>query len=266
MAVLLIGYDVEAHGNPEVTRAFLQTAAQLHRELEAPCTMFLLGKVVEENASHIRPLVGDPLFDLQQHTYSHKLFKTVCMQDNTGKVTVWRGASPAEVEEDVARARDAMIKLLGVDPIGVCGPYNYYRGLCDRPDLLDILHRHGVRFTRTYGRNEKDYQPTPFSVQPFWYVAQGFADVLEIPTQGYQDLYLREAYGWNNTEAYIQRVLRQLEAVAERNLVWSYCQHDHSNRGDPSMTIIRALVTRAKELGVELMTHKTFYESAAARR
>ncbi|MGQ9525180.1 MAG: polysaccharide deacetylase family protein [Armatimonadota bacterium] len=260
MAVLLVGYDVEAYGRPEVTRSFLREAVQLHRELDAPCTMFLVGRVVEENAPYILPLVGDPLFDLQQHTYSHKLLKTVCMEHNKGRITIWHGASPAEVEEDVARAREVMVKLLGVDPIGLCGPYNYYRGLSDRPDLLEILHRNGIRFTRTYGRNEKDYQPTPFSAQPFWYAPQGFPDILEIPLQGYQDLYLREAYGWENTDAYIQRVLRQLEAVAERNLVWSYCQHDHSNRGDPHMSIVRALLTRAKQLGVELMTHKEFYD------
>jgi peptidoglycan/xylan/chitin deacetylase (PgdA/CDA1 family) len=266
MATLMIGYDVEAHGNPAVTRAFLDAAFALHTELNAPCTLFLLGKVVEQNAEQLEPFVGHPLFDLQQHTYSHKLFKTVCMEDDSGKVTVYRGASLAEVEEDVARGRDVMIRLLGVDPIGVCGPYNYYRGLSDRPDILEVLHRHGIRFLRTYGRNERDYQPTPFSVQPFWYAPQGFPDMLELPIQGYQDYYLRWMVGWDDIHLYIQRLMRHVRAVAQRNLAWSYCQHDGSNRGDPQMTIIRALIGEARNLGMDVLSHRQFYDRALVSR
>jgi peptidoglycan/xylan/chitin deacetylase (PgdA/CDA1 family) len=264
MAVLLIGYDVEADGAPQVTRSFLEAVRPLHREFEAPCTLFLLGRVVEQNTDSLLPFVGDPLFDLQQHTYSHKLFKTVCMEDDAGQITVYRGASVQEIDEDVGRAQSVLKELLGVNPIGICGPYGYYRGLSDRPDLLEVLHRHGIRFLRTYSRNEKDFQPTPFSVQPFWYAPQGFPDMLEIPVQGYQDLYLRNTLGWNRTDLYIQRVLRHLDAVAERNLVWSYCQHDHSNRGDEEMSIVRALLARARELGIQIMSHREFYETQKA--
>ncbi len=266
MATLLIGYDVESVGKPEVTREFLAAAASVHHDLRCPCTLFLVGRTAEENADALQAVRDDPLFDLQQHTYSHALLKTVCMQEPGGRVTVYPGVSPEEVRAEVRRANEALQTVIGRPATGLCGPYNYYRGLADRPDLLRVLSDEGLRFTRAYGRNAQDYQPTPFDIQPFWYEPQGFPEMLEIPLQGFQDVYLRERLGWENVDAYTRWVCRDLEQVAERNLVWSYCQHDWSNRCDPEMTIIRRLLQRAQELGVEVLSHHALYSRLLAAR
>ena len=42
-----------------------------------------------------------------------------------------------------------------------------------------ILQDNGIRWARTYGRDYRDCQPTPFTVQPFFYADQGFPDILE---------------------------------------------------------------------------------------
>lgn len=259
MAVLLIGYDVEATGRPEVTRGFLRAAAALHRDLRAPCTLFLVGRTAEENADALQELRDDPLFDLQQHTYSHQLLKTVCLQEPDGTFRLFRGIGLEEIREEVRRANDALRRIVGRPATGICGPYNYYRGLMDRPDILEVLWAEGIRFTRTYGRNAQDYQPTPFEVQPFRYEPQGFPEMLEIPIQGFQDCYLRERLGWENVDAYTRWILSDLELVARRGWTWSYCQHDWSNRCDPEMSILRRLLERARELGVEVMSHEACY-------
>ena len=49
----------------------------------------------------------------------------------------------------------------------------------DLTDLLEIVHKHGFRAIRSWGRDEKDCQPTPLELKPFFYEAQGFPDILE---------------------------------------------------------------------------------------
>src|SRR5712692_11018894 len=100
MATFFIGYDVE-HGDPSVTRHFLQTARKVHEELDVPCTLFVVGRTLRQSPDVFRELVGHPLFDLQQHTETHLRLKTV-YQENEEGVRVFIGGSPEEVQADVA--------------------------------------------------------------------------------------------------------------------------------------------------------------------
>lgn len=257
MAELLIGYDVEAMGRPEVTRAFLSKAQEVHRE--HPCTLFLVGKVIEENVRELEKLAGNPMFDFQQHTYSHTLLKTVCIE-NEGKVEVIRGVSLGEIEEEVGRTSELLRKYFGKECLGITGPWCYYRGLADRPDILEILHRLGIRFTRTYGRDHHDFQPVAFEIQPFWYEPQGFGDMLEVLIHGWQDVYWRGIHGWEKVREYTDFLLGCLEYVNERGLVWSHGSHDHSSmNSDPDMTIIRTLLQKADERNVSVLHYAQYY-------
>lgn len=263
MSVLLIGYDVEAP-DAAVTAAFLKRASELHRELGAPATFFILGRILEASPDDLKPLAKDPLFDLEQHTYSHVLLKTVCMEKD-GKVEVFRGGSLEQIRSEVSRTNRLLRDRLGLACLGLTGPFGYYRGLSDRPDVLEILHSEGIRFTRTYGRNEKDYQPLSFAAQPFWYEPQGFPDILEIPFQGWQDVYLRDRYGWSNQREYIDHLLKDCDEAARLDAVWSYCTHDWSAmRADEDLRYIRELIDRARLRGMEIMTHAAYYQSRAA--
>ena len=261
MAELLIGYDVECTGDPEVTRAFLRRAREIHRE--HPCTLFLVGKVIENNARDLEELADSPMFDFQQHTYSHRLLKTVCMERD-GQVTIYQGMPLAEIEDEVGRTSELLKKHFGRECLGLTGPWGYYRGLADRPDILETLHRLGIRFTRTYGRNHHDFQPVAFDIQPFWYEPQGFGDVLEFPIHGWQDVYWRDINGWENVAGYTNYLLECLDYVADHDLAWSHGSHDWSSlRSDPDMTIIGALLDAADRRGLRTQTYLDFY---AARR
>ena len=51
-------------------------------KLEAPATIFVVGKTLIAGARYIKGLLDYPdLFDIQQHTYSHVLLKTVIVDD-----------------------------------------------------------------------------------------------------------------------------------------------------------------------------------------
>ncbi len=192
-----MGYDVENYLDPylnkdldwEVTLRFLSSMRRVHEDLNVPSTLFICGRLLEESdvLRALQELADSQLFDLQQHTYSHQRLKTVVQNDGE-MVAVFRGASLEEIQKEVTRTNKLFEERLGVYCRGICGPYGYYRGLMDRPDILKVLYKAGIRFTRTYLRNENDWGPLSIKVQPFTYEPQGFPQILEIPSQGWQDI------------------------------------------------------------------------------
>ena len=266
MASLLIGYDVERADEPEVTAAFVRAARGLHNELSAPCTLFILGKVIENSEKDLAMVAEDPLFDFQSHTYSHVLLKTVCMDDGE-EVQVIRGGSPEQLVDEIRRPIVLLRQRFCKPCLGLTGPWAYYRGLCDRPDILSLLHLAGLRFTRTWGRDEKDYQPVAFELQPFWYEPQGFPDILEFPIQGWQDVHWRMKNGWEDVEGYKRHLLESLDYIAEHDLAYCYGTHDWSTiRNDPEMTIVRALIQGAREREIEVVSYLDYYTREEERR
>lgn len=258
MATLLIGYDVEAEES-EITGRFLKKAGEIHRTLKVPCTMFLVGKTLEKNINSCQDLTKDELIDFQQHTYSHVLLKTV-VQERQGKIDLIKGGSLSQIEEEIKKANGLVKKYLNIECIGLRGPWGYYRGLSDRPDILEILYNLGIRFTSTYARNKKDFQPVDFEVQPFWYSPQGFDDMLEVPVQGWQDVYLRSKYGGANLDAYLKHIKKELDYILEHNLVWGYCQHDWTSiMNDSDMSMTRQIIEYALKKGIEIISYGKYY-------
>lgn len=174
MATLLMGYDVKS-SEPDVTRRFLELAWELHNR----CSFFLVGRTLEFVGAEIfKPFLDNLLFAIQQHTYSHLLLKSSLYRQRRENPS-GKGGKLEEIEEDVGKASRLLKEMLGMNCIGLRGPWGYYRGLCDRPDILEIFYKLGIRFTRTWARNENDFQPTPLEVQPFGYTHTGFPDILE---------------------------------------------------------------------------------------
>lgn len=261
----LIGYDVES-GNPDVTRPFLRRAQQIHEATGVPATFFLCGRTVERNVEALRPLAAHPLFDFQQHTYNHVLLKSVCIEDPQEGTRFFRAGTLEQIRDEVRRTTVLLREACGVDCAGLTGPYAYYRGLTDRPDILEILWEEGIRFTRTWGRNEHDWQPVPLEVQPFYYELQGLPGMLEVPIHGWQDISLRKTVGWANHQAFLDGVYPYMERAAEEGLVFSYCTHDHSStRDDPEMHITESVLRRARDLGMAAQTYAAYYAGRAAR-
>jgi len=264
-ATMLIGYDVECR-EPEVTRLFLRRASELHDALGIPATFFIVGQTLEQSVDAFRALRDHPWLDFQQHTYSHMLLKTVCRENEEG-ITIFRGGTLDQIREEVTRTSTLLKDKLGVDCVGLTGPYGYYRGLMDRPDILEILWEAGIRFTRTAARNEHDWQPLSFNWQPFWYAPQGYPDMFEFPVAGWQDCILREQVGWANLNGYLERVRQDVDHIVANDLVWSYVQHDWSSvREDPEMRMTRDLLRYARGQGVEFAFYRSYYDKMARAR
>ena len=144
-------------------------------------------------------------------------------------------------------------------------------GLCDRPDILQALHEEGIRFLRTWGRNENGAftftaDGSKERIQPFWYETQGAPDILEFAMHG-NDYNIRKELGWGNVSEYVVWARTQIDDIAEHNLVWSYAMHDHSVlRNDPHMLLVRQLLEYAIDKGVAIRSYRKEYERRDRKR
>jgi len=268
---ILFGIDVECAN--ENTAGFVKYAQSLFHELETPVTWFLTGQTLERYPDLFRSLKDDPLIDLQSHTYSHMLLKTVLMRVPEGKTihgsTNWhlqRSGSVAEIDADLGRCQQLFQDVLGGPATALTGPWGYYRGLGDRPDLLEVVQRHGFRALRTFARNEEDAQPVPLDWQPFFYTVQGYPDLLECLVQDYQDDFYWEAFADPQPgDRYVDYLKSTADTVAAKNLVWSMASHDHhcaTREGfERKGTWFRGLIDYAKGLGIQFMTISQYYEA-----
>jgi len=275
LGTLLIGYDTESGVVPEASRRpisifrrGIEAIMRIHVELEAPATIFLVGRTLAAGARYLKPLLDYPdLFDFQQHTYSHVLLKTIVAKDKENSAYARRpteryveGGSLQVIRKEVKDANKALKKYLDVTCLGIRGPYGYYRGLSDRPDILEILHEEGIRFTSTYLRNQDDWQPVPIEVQPFWYELQGFPDILEIPAQGWQDCMWRDINGWTKTEKFEKYLELTLDGVKRKNCTWGTCFHDWAvTKGDPGAVTMRKFIQYAKKRQIRIVSYTKFY-------
>jgi len=234
---LLIGYDVERIpgrvpgekwvGQPvpeNATDLFLDAVLKIHREVGVPATIFILGCKIERHLPQLEACLASGLFEIAQHTHEHFPLKTV-LENSPDKIYL-PGLPFDRIEEQLARPVELLRRHLGVHCRGITAPYSYYRGLADRPDILQLVARHGMSYVRSYGRNSHDYFPLGWDVQPFRYARQGFSDLLEIPMQGWIDAQWRREHGWQNWAVYHEYLKAQVNHVAAAGCCWSHCQHD----------------------------------------
>jgi peptidoglycan/xylan/chitin deacetylase (PgdA/CDA1 family) len=267
MGTMLVGYDVEWWGEGDVTPDFLRRTLDLHNRLGIPATLFVVGRTLERHISEFRAAASDPLFDLQQHTYSHQLLKTIYIDDGQS-IRMVRAPDLDVIRDEVRKTTRLLRTYLDLPCIGLTGPWCYYRGLRDRPDILEVLWEEGIRFTRTDGRNEKDWHPVPIDLQPYWYEHSGFPEILEVPVHGWHDSTIRaDVLGWDDINGYVASVKPYIDRAAEEDLVFSYLQHDWtSTREDPEMQATEALLRYAQDRGLRFLSYHEYYREAGGSR
>ncbi len=277
LGTALIGYDtesgcvVEASYEPlKILEKSIASIIKLHVREEVQATFFVVGRTLEMGRSILKNLREYPdLFDIQQHTYSHLPLKSIYPQTDAASVAndnnVVGGTLP-QIRREVSRTSQLLLKHLGVDCTGIRGPWGYYMGLKDKPEILDVLEECGIRFTSTYIRNSRDYFPVPMSVQPFTYVKQGHPGIMELPSQDWVDSVWRTVYGWGRVSAYARHLSRVIRRIAGKQLVWGTCFHDWSViTFDPKLKMMEALIDQARDSRVKLLSYEAFYLENAGR-
>ncbi len=262
--IILVGYDVEArnsYGDFHSTKYFFDKVVPIHDIFNISSTVFLLGQTLVENTETIKALLDNPLWNIEQHTFSHVSFRNVEPKYERNKAV--EGEKVEIIRQDIATANSIFKDLLGLQVEGICAPKGYYGGLKARPDILEILDSNGLKFIRSYGRNKDDWQPVPFEIQPFWYKEEGFPEILEIPAQGWQDTIWKRTHGWQNRGGYLQYLKESVNYVTQNRLVWSCGFHDWSCiREDPDLIILSQFFEYALEQGARFLSHLEFYSQA----
>jgi len=273
---ILLGVDVESNGPPSETYARL--GPRMLEALGISATWYVTGQTLERYPKAFVEAEKCGCVELQAHTYSHMLLKSICVEIPPGRSYAgaegWlcrRGGSNEQVEADLARCQQVFRDVLGRAADALTGPWGYYRGLMDRPDLLDIVRALGFRILRTFARDERDAEPVPLDWQPFFYEPQGFGDVLELCVHGYQD---EGNFAWLTGGTITDDWLACLRALADRaaaeDLVWSLASHDHrchTPEGFAAKTEwIEQIVRYAQPLGIRFLTASLFYQERLARK
>ena len=129
---VLIGYDIEKSFEPAVTLQFVERVIEAQRELQVPATFFILGRCIEASKDALLLLKKEPLFELQQHTYSHIGIKTLWQVKPDGTSRFEPGAPLDAIEDEIKKTNRLLKDSLGVDCQGIAVPRGFYRGLGDR--------------------------------------------------------------------------------------------------------------------------------------
>jgi len=279
MATLLMGYDTEYHAIGEnlargggtsfypdlpydTTAQGVDVIKRVHSDLGVGGTLFVCGRTLVHALPAIEGAMDSGL-EIQQHTYSHSLFK----QDS------WQGgvfyASPPEALLHEVTATSGLIKRhLGVECIGLRTPHCYYKGLSDRPDLVALLDEAGISYVSSWARNESNGNPTPFSVQPFWYEEQGYPEILELPAQFWLDAFWFEENGIDRGRDFLEALKGAIDKIVDGDLVYGACFHEWAMlRYDEAGTgWVRGLIEYALGRGVAVMSYGDYYRILAAQR
>lgn len=289
MATILVGYDVETAAVGEVLSLFtgspnfpryelaldpatcgraLEVLTEVHADVGVPGTLFTCGRTLLHALEPVRAAAATGLFDIQQHTFSHVPFRDIRYSPAPGTHAVIPASPEVALREELAATSRLLRELVGSDCVGIRTPFGYYRGLRDRPDLLQILRDTGIRYVTSWGRNEQNDNPTPW-VQPFTYEDEGFGDILELPFQFWLDVVWFDKHGYDSGPAFLDALRGAVDEVVEHDLVYGACFHDWVMLASDERRAgwLRGFLRYARDRGVDVMTYTDYWRArpAAAR-
>ena len=274
MSVLLVGYDVESfaigeglarigdHGfreatEPASTGTALDIIRRNHERYDLPATLFVCGRTLVHSVDVFKPFVDHHLFDIQQHTYSHTLFK-----EDHWKGGTFIASSREAIEFEIQITSEAFKKFLGVEVIGLRTPHGYYQGLTDKPEMLGILSDAGIRYVSSWARNAEGGNPTPMTVQPFWYADQGYPALLEIPFQHWLDAVWFEANGRELGREFGEVLKSGVDEAIGEDQIYGACFHDWTmlRYREEETGWVSAMLSHAKASAIEVLSYSAYYD------
>jgi peptidoglycan/xylan/chitin deacetylase (PgdA/CDA1 family) len=245
---------------PDTCRAALELLTEIHGEADVPATLFVCGRTLLHALEPVRAAQATGLFDVQQHTFSHVPFKDIVYSPEPGIVGTIPAAPREALVEELAFTSRLIREHLGTECVGLRTPFGYYRGLRDRPDLLEIVRASGLRYITSWGRNEANENPTPW-VQPFQYSDEGYPHILELPFQFWLDVVWFDQHGYERGADFLAALKGAVDVVAERDLVYGACFHDWVMLASDERRVgwLRGFLHYAGERGVEVTGYTDYW-------
>ncbi len=252
--IMLMRYDTEWWGEPSEMKGFFEKLVEVHRKDQIPVTLFCQGATLASMESEFRAfhqeVKGDPLFDLQDHSYSH-----VGIGYESGK--------PVEVlREDYQKSFLIHERILGKKPIGIarCGTRD------DGPPLtgFDATEKSMKEFEMLAGMGMR-------MVDSFLTGIDGTRNFINYGVLGYPEV-MGFISGFSDTEWMAGRVsgdpvefmLGEIRLRAEQCEHMPVMFHDWvawQRAPDQELTHVRMIAEEGKKAGYELATHVECYEN-----
>lgn len=273
MTRYIAAYDTE---HIEECLPAVELLVALHRRYEIPATFFIVGRLLEKHGPAFKKLLSDPLFDVESHSYSHRMLRDSPQHGP--------GLSLEEMELEVAEGKRLVDDIFECDSLGFRPGCGFENGFSGEPQRLEVFRRHGIKFLSSDLRGPLGTIPNDMA-QPYTYEADGYGDIWEIPGHGWHDNVLK---GWTGHATYFPPVYdfalpprpprtvvelfaqegRWLEHACEQGLSFvSLVQHPWAiAKFGAGTDPIELLLVRARQLGMRFMTYRSFYEELAGRQ
>ena len=250
--LMLMRYDTEWWGPPSAMKGFLEKLVEVHRKDQIPVTLFCKGATLEAMESEFRAfsreVKGDPLFDLQDHSYSH-----IGLGYEKGK--------PVHVlEADYRRSFLAHERILGERPVGIarCGTSD------DGPALtgFDATGKSREEFEMVVGLGTR-------MIDSFLTGVDGSREFIDYGRLGHPEV-MGFISGYSDT-AWMARgesgdpveyMLNEIRARADRQEHMPVMFHDWvawQKAPDQELSHVRKIAETGRERGYELSTHLACY-------
>ena len=276
--IIIMGYDWERYGKEklpieeqkkqqEIGIKGLRIVCTVHKHLKKPFTLFILGKMLEKPnilealLSELKSEELRKLIDIEQHAYSHVEFK---------KLPERVPLTLNQIKWEVSHTKK-LIDKIGYEPIGIRPPQGHYKGLQGEDKILEILYKEGIRFISSDLRNNKEQFPSSWYDdkgnfrQPYYYDRNNFKDLVEIPTQGWNDNALK---GMSRTTKVKKHTLEEEVEIHKENIdfavenVLCYAPLFHpwaTAMSDEQGYVISSILKYAEKKGMTNMNYKMTY-------
>lgn len=216
----------------------------------------------------------NPLMELQQHSYSHPIFRPT-QEGDKGVV------STEEFIADVEKANNVIENILRTRPTGLRTPRGYDRDLSDRVDIISGLDGLGMKYVSSNLRSTTNIDgPYTPERQPHSYTSVGYPQIIELPSHGWQDAifapeHARKFLGRDpdtpdEVVAHYERLFDQAQTLSEQTGKTAYislCMHPWcAMQWDPELEIHKRIISSAREQGIEFLTYGSIADEILAQQ
>lgn len=246
--VFLLRYDTESASQEEMA-GFLEKAVIVHRSEGIPASFFCTGSAIDAREQDFRDFYmevkEDPLFDIQDHSYSHI------------GVGYSRGQGVDVLKSDYQRSFDAHERVLGRRPVGVtiCGTGGKdgprLRGFDETEKGLEELHMLAALGVRMINSHLVDVDENR---QFCSYARAGHPEIMGFPS-GYSDTSWMHRRTHGDPMTYI---CSRIEEHAGEGSHMPLMLHDWvawNHAPDKELTHVKTIAEHARKKGYELVTH-----------
>lgn len=252
--LMLIRYDTEWWGKASEMRGFLEKLVEVHRKDRIPVTLFCKGATLETMESEFRSfhaeVAHDPLFDLQDHSYSH-----VGIGYANGK--------PVEVlKADYLRSFEVHEKVFGKRPMGIarCGtsedgpPLTGFDASEKSREEFTMLVKLGMRMVDTF------LTGIDGSRQFINYDLLGYPEVMGF-ISGFSDTAWMDQKEFGDPLTYIQKEILQRSRLKEHMPVMLHDWVAWQRAPDQELSHVRKIAETGQNAGYRLATHLECYHN-----